>query len=1548
MANSIEFTIGLDADSFRSEIVNATKVLDKFIKANSDLVVRASFDVDTKNLNQTVKKVDTAAEKIDGLADKAKKPIKVDVDVDYDESGAKKVSSDFADINRKASSLGDNLSRFSLSNIIKKFKNFGDVADRVKKSVSGIGPVLRDAASVAIGINLADIGSEIFQGIVNFFGSGLDFAVQSERFTKAIEVVYGDVETAAKIRDDILDFAASTPFKTEDLFDSAQLLSIVVPAERLQGVLENVGKVAAATGQDLQGVSLIYQQAISKGFVDVGDINQLAGRGIQFQNVLADITGKSVAEVRKLASQGKITAEDLEDVFNVLATQDYADALDKQAGSLGGLLSTLSDNIDLTSKALVEVFEPAIKGTISFLIDFIRGARENLLSFVEFLGTTFEPVGAAFNRLFEAVQRLFQPIINLFSSIDVGSGSLFTFRDIVSGIAAVLEGLINTLTFVIDLIYEYIDVIGLLTLAIGAWNARTIALTVAEQAKNAVQAISIARARIETALTNGLAKAKLFLTTVLQGARVAMTALNTAMRANPIGAVITAVTLLIGGLVILYNRFETVRKVVDTVGTALYEFAGLYLGFVIKQFGSLFDIIAGLVTLDFDQIKEGFSGFFGGNFDEQAGKVNDSINKVVDTYNGVGEAAGKANEKIKELGGGLSISSKNVNNFTKSVTKDASQLPKAFEGAFKPLEEEQKRLEELNASLDKTTKQIETLRKAGKDDADATVSDLLKVQQTLSGEVSKENVRIRRIQGGPNLRSGSLGAGGASVQREVQVDTIFTVDEKAVKDQIKDVKERTEDIVAAQRREREDIAFELDLELNPVDESVEQTLRLEREIAREREDLFKESNEIKKDEQERVNNELLKLEEEYIKRKKKVEDDTGTSPKRKNEILLELEKNYNEAVEKNKILSNEKLLALDVSYYTKLDSLEQLQEQKRAARSARNVKQLEEDYNKILQKVQDVNSQITGILLEDSSIENRSQAVDQTFANRFSALDTESSGELDTTRASIRGVKEQIFQSDSLEQRAALTEELEALEQKEVALIRQYNSEKLKLQLEYFDAQSKLGRERLDELRENAEEENRISKQTLDQIQDSINTIKDLSDQLLNQGNLDNGLNALSAGLASLANSFTPIASALTNLSTGLRDYQIQANEVNAEQDRRQQILQTLLDKEDEYTSGIDASKTNIANLTNEIDILNQQPKTDAIQKTINDKQEEILVDQARISGLNDSLADLQPQIKVATDNAVAATEEADEFLEGSGKKKAALILGAAEAITNVGFQAVNNVQAAIIKSLDFALTRQLNQVQTVEQALLQGGDAAKNFTEAQLEAEQEKARELETIRRQEIAKQQAFTAFQLAANAAIAIAKAFATLPPPANAIVAATTAAALIASLASIKASASAQTPSAVAKEGGIIEGGRLNKSGVLKGRRHTSGGIIIEAEDGEAIFSRDKTKRFQSIFNAIQSGKVKSEKDIISPPLIRDKVATPIVATKEVIRKSQDIRTIGSDRVFNAIKENTNKIHELNNMLRAKPSATVIADKDGLAASMAKVIHGRATKKQKNSIK
>ncbi|MDB5267389.1 MAG: hypothetical protein JWP58_429, partial [Hymenobacter sp.] len=83
--------------------------------------------------------------------------------------------------------------------------------------------------------------------------------------------------------------------------------------------------------------------------------------------------------------------------------------------------------------------------------------------------------------------------------------------------------------------------------------------------------------------------------------------LNSAMTANPIGLVIAAVALLVGGFITLYDRSEKVREVIAGLGaTAKSVFASIK-DIVVNQLGSVATLLAGIFTFNPALIKQGLA-----------------------------------------------------------------------------------------------------------------------------------------------------------------------------------------------------------------------------------------------------------------------------------------------------------------------------------------------------------------------------------------------------------------------------------------------------------------------------------------------------------------------------------------------------------------------------------------------------------------------------------------------------------------------------------------------------------------------------------------------------------------------------------------------------------------------------------------------------------------------------------------------------------------------------------------------------------------------------
>lgn len=162
-------------------------------------------------------------------------------------------------------------------------------------------------------------------------------------------------------------------------------------------------------------------------------------------------------------------------------------------------------------------------------------------------------------------------------------------------------------------------------------------ITVAVASYNAAIKVQMALTKAWSVIT-GIQAA---VTKLLTGQQVA---LNTAMKLNPIGLVVSAAMLLVGGFVLLWNKSEAFRKGVIAVGKAgLMAFAS-----IIPIIGKVSEAILKLLMAPLKGVLTALSKLPGVGKFAKAGL--DILNKGLD---GVSDFADKASAKAKELANNL-------------------------------------------------------------------------------------------------------------------------------------------------------------------------------------------------------------------------------------------------------------------------------------------------------------------------------------------------------------------------------------------------------------------------------------------------------------------------------------------------------------------------------------------------------------------------------------------------------------------------------------------------------------------------------------------------------------------------------------------------------------------------------------------------------------------------------------------------------------------------------------------------------------------------------
>jgi tape measure domain-containing protein len=271
--------------------------------------------------------------------------------------------------------------------------------------VSRLGP--RSFSAMATGAKAAGLalgGAAISAGIF-----GLKTASNMEQARISFTTMLGSAQKADKFLRQLQKFAASTPFEFPELQTAASsLISAGFEAKKVIPIMRTLGDVTSGMGTGSEGVkraTIALQQMSAAGRITGEDLNQLRDAGVPVFDLLAKATGKSKAEVVKLAQAGKLGKREMDQLFKALETgkglERFNGLMEKQSKSLAGLFSTLKDNVSMSLANLVTPAIPAIKTGLTWLTDQTAAVAPK----IQAVFTAAAPkIAAAFNTIASKVQ----------------------------------------------------------------------------------------------------------------------------------------------------------------------------------------------------------------------------------------------------------------------------------------------------------------------------------------------------------------------------------------------------------------------------------------------------------------------------------------------------------------------------------------------------------------------------------------------------------------------------------------------------------------------------------------------------------------------------------------------------------------------------------------------------------------------------------------------------------------------------------------------------------------------------------------------------------------------------------------------------------------------------------------------------------------------------------------------------------------------------------------------------------------------------------------
>jgi len=179
------------------------------------------------------------------------------------------------------------------------------------------------------------------------------FSVKAAGDMEQLQIGYttllGSAEKATKFTQDLLTFAAETPFEFEQLSQYAKfLLAARIEGDKIIPTMSMLGDIASLVGMDkLPQMSRALIDVKNRAKLTGEEVRQFTNAGVAIIPLLADVTGKTTAEISKDISASKISFELLVQALERATGEggQFYRGMSAQVGTLNQLFSNLGDAV---------------------------------------------------------------------------------------------------------------------------------------------------------------------------------------------------------------------------------------------------------------------------------------------------------------------------------------------------------------------------------------------------------------------------------------------------------------------------------------------------------------------------------------------------------------------------------------------------------------------------------------------------------------------------------------------------------------------------------------------------------------------------------------------------------------------------------------------------------------------------------------------------------------------------------------------------------------------------------------------------------------------------------------------------------------------------------------------------------------------------------------------------------------------------------------------------------------------------------------------------
>lgn len=234
----------------------------------------------------------------------------------------------------------------SLSNEIKEINP--SPFQRLKNKITEAGKAGQKSESIFKSVFTANLGASalisLWTGLTSHIGeatkAGMDFDKEQQKMVATWTTLTGHHKDALALVDDVNKLSVATGQSVEQTDELEQkfyhLHSSKQEAHDMTKAMLNMADAVGLNSQQIDAVSQDMTNALSRGKASAGEINQISQYFPMYREELAKSKNVTVQQLNEMVKQGKISANDMEQVFEHLGNVKYGKAAENMLSTMTG------------------------------------------------------------------------------------------------------------------------------------------------------------------------------------------------------------------------------------------------------------------------------------------------------------------------------------------------------------------------------------------------------------------------------------------------------------------------------------------------------------------------------------------------------------------------------------------------------------------------------------------------------------------------------------------------------------------------------------------------------------------------------------------------------------------------------------------------------------------------------------------------------------------------------------------------------------------------------------------------------------------------------------------------------------------------------------------------------------------------------------------------------------------------------------------------------------------------------------------------------------